>query len=81
MLGLSGGTPNITWMAYCFRLIIIKISHMVLLRAILWEARLLIKYVSFYRSYGEMAHTHILVEFSILRFSIISIVHIPFNIF
>ena len=33
------------------------------------------------RSYGEMAHTHILVEFSILRFSIISIVHIPFHIF
>ena len=37
--------------------------------------------VSYRRSYGEMAHTHILVEFSILRFSIISIVHIPFNIF
>ena len=39
-------------------------------------------HVSTYRrSYGEMAHTHILVEFSILRFSIISIVHIPFHIF
>ena len=29
MLGLSGGTPNITRMAYCFRLIISCISHMV----------------------------------------------------